>query len=147
MSRKHLLALTVLATALMLVGFVFAGDKEGSSLPEDKGAGSILYVCNCGDNCKCNTVSTKPGKCPCGTDLVSTHVLKIDNDEALLCMCGKDCTCKISKDDPTKCGCGKPVKRVSIKGMYACNCGPGCSCNTVSDRPGKCKCGVELKKI
>ena len=147
MSRKSLSGLTVLAVALMLAGFVIAGTAQGSSLPEDKGAGSILYVCNCGENCKCNTISTTPGKCACGSELVPTHVLKIENDEALLCTCGKDCTCKINPDDPTKCGCGKAVKRVNIKGMYVCNCGAGCSCNTVSDQPGKCKCGVEMRKI
>jgi hypothetical protein len=75
------------------------------------------------------------------------HVLKIEGDEAVLCACGKDCACGIDPKDPTKCSCGKPVKRVSIKGMYVCNCGPDCKCNTVSDKPGTCKCGVALKKL
>ena len=141
MWRKYLLAFAVMAAAAVVVGSVLA------SLPEDKGAGSILYVCNCGDHCACNTVSTKPGKCACGAELVPTHVLKIEGDQAILCTCGKDCTCKINPDDPTKCGCGKPVKKVSIKGMYVCGCSGGCSCNTVSDTPGKCKCGAEMKKI
>jgi len=145
MPKKYLLW-TVLVTAVALTLFLGFGGKslfaEG-----DKEAGSVLYVCDCGDNCKCNTVSTKPGKCACGADLVPMHVLKIEKDEAVLCRCGKDCTCKIDPKDPTKCGCGKPVKRVSIKGMYVCNCGPDCKCNTVSDKPGKCKCGGELKKL
>lgn len=140
MSKKSLSVLTVLLALAVLAGFVFAGQ-------EDKGTGSILYVCNCSGDCKCNTVSTKPGKCTCGTELTATHVLKIENDEAIVCTCGKDCTCKIDPNDPTKCGCGKPVKRVSIKGMYVCACGGGCACNTVSDKPGKCKCGNELKKV
>jgi hypothetical protein len=75
------------------------------------------------------------------------HVLKIEKDEAVLCTCGKDCHCKINEADPTKCGCGKPVKRVSLKGLYVCNCGAGCACNTISDKPGKCKCGNELRKV
>lgn len=143
MSKKSLSGLMVVAVALMLAGFVIALTAQA----EDKGAGSILYVCNCGKDCKCNTVSTQPGKCSCGGELVPMHVLKIEKDEALLCTCGKDCTCKINPDDPTKCGCGKPVKRVSLKGMYVCGCGPDCNCNTVSDQPGKCKCGRDLKKI
>ncbi len=140
MSRKSLLVLLLFAAVIVTAGLVFGA-------AEDKGAGSILYVCNCGPDCKCNTVSVKPGKCACGGDLVGMHVVKIEGDEALLCTCGKDCTCKIDPNDPTKCGCGKPVKRVSIKGMYACACGGGCNCNTVSDEPGKCKCGTEMKKL
>ena len=27
------------------------------------------YACACGDGCKCGTVSQKPGKCGCGTDM------------------------------------------------------------------------------
>lgn len=28
-----------------------------------------LYVCACGPECTCNTVSKEPGTCPCGKDL------------------------------------------------------------------------------
>ncbi|MCP5531870.1 MAG: hypothetical protein H7A48_01735 [Akkermansiaceae bacterium] len=28
------------------------------------------YVCDCGPDCTCTTVSDKPGKCGCGRDLV-----------------------------------------------------------------------------
>lgn len=147
MTKKYLLGLTVLLSAVVMLGFVFAETKKESSTSENKNAGSVLYVCNCGENCKCNTVSTKPGKCACGNELVPMHVLKIEKDEAILCRCGKDCTCQIDPNDPTKCGCGKPVKRVSIKGMYVCNCSSDCKCNTVSDKPGKCKCGADLKKL
>lgn len=76
----------------------------------------VLYVCNCAD-CKCNTVSTSPGKCECGEDLVSAHVLKIAENKATLCLCGKDCACKLNQADPSKCACGKPVKEVSLKGL------------------------------
>jgi len=27
------------------------------------------YACACGDGCKCGTVSQKPGKCSCGTEM------------------------------------------------------------------------------
>jgi len=145
MPRKYLLW-TVLVTAVALtLLFGFGGNSLFAK--GDKEPGSVLYVCNCGEQCKCNTVSTRPGKCSCGADLVPMHVLKIEKDEAVLCTCGKDCACKIDPNDPTKCGCGKPVKRVSIKGMYVCNCGADCKCNTVSDKPGKCKCGGDLKKL
>ena len=27
------------------------------------------YACACGDGCKCGTISQKPGKCSCGTEM------------------------------------------------------------------------------
>ncbi|MCU0796099.1 MAG: hypothetical protein MUF31_09210 [Akkermansiaceae bacterium] len=34
------------------------------------GAVEKRYVCKCGQKCGCETVSTTPGKCGCGHDLV-----------------------------------------------------------------------------
>ncbi len=127
--------------------FVIAFAAQNNDAAQDPGQGKLLYVCNCGDQCKCNTVSLNPGMCKCGKELTAMHVLKLDKGEAVLCTCGKGCECKINEADPTKCGCGKNVKRVSLSGFYVCNCGPGCDCNTISDKPGKCRCGNDLKKI
>jgi hypothetical protein len=144
--KMRLVIVVAMFAVMAFAGLAFAaGEKETAK--EAVGEGTVLYVCNCGEHCKCNTVSTKPGKCACGEDLVPMHVLKIEKDEAVLCTCGKGCQCKINEADPTKCGCGKPVKRVSLKGLYVCNCGAGCGCNTISDKPGKCKCGNELRKV
>jgi hypothetical protein len=27
------------------------------------------YACACGPKCDCDTISQKPGKCPCGTEM------------------------------------------------------------------------------
>jgi hypothetical protein len=140
--KTKLALIGVLIGVLACAGLSFATEEK-----KDPSPGSMLYVCNCGSDCKCNTVSVKPGKCTCGGDLVAMHVLKIEKDEALLCTCGGDCKCKISESDPSKCGCGKPIKRVSLKGLYVCNCGKGCNCNTISDKPGKCKCGNDLRLV
>ena len=145
MKAKSFLSM-ILVVVAACAGLVFA-EAEKQDQKEGDSEGTVLYVCNCGEHCKCNTVSLKPGKCACGDDLVPMHVLKIEKDEAILCTCGKDCHCKLDENDPTKCGCGKPVKRVSLKGFYVCNCGAGCKCNTISDKPGKCKCGNELRKV
>ncbi|TAN43953.1 MAG: hypothetical protein EPN22_08665 [Nitrospirae bacterium] len=146
--RKRWLSVFIVLLALMFSCYAFAEKAGGKAKGKKRGASSnILYVCNCGPECKCNTVSTKPGKCSCGEALVPMHILKIEKDEALLCTCGKGCSCKLDPNDPSKCGCGKDVKRVSIKGLYACACGEGCTCNRVSDKPGKCRCGNELKKV
>ena len=144
--KAKLVLIGVVVLVLAFAGASFAAGKQKAAKAEIA-QGAVLYVCNCGPDCKCNTASTKPGKCSCGQKLVPMHVLKIENDEAVLCPCGKGCTCKFNETDPTKCGCGKPVKRVSLKGLYVCPCGAGCDCNTISDKPGKCKCGKDLRKV
>lgn len=110
-------------------------------------ATKVYYVCNCKDDCSCNAVSTKPGKCNCGSELIAMHALAIEKTDGIFCRCGKDCTCERSKDDPNKCGCGKSVKKVGLKGKYVCSCGADCKCLTISDAPGKCSCGKDLKQV
>ena len=105
------------------------------------------YVCNCKDDCACNSISKSAGKCTCGDTLVGMHLLAIEKDSAVFCRCGGDCTCERNKENPGKCGCGKDVKMVSVKGKYVCSCGPDCKCTTISDKPGKCTCGKDLKKV
>lgn len=116
---------------------------------EDAARRDVLYSCNCGPACKCNTLSTAPGNCACGKPLVWGHVIKVEGDEALLCTCKEGCHCQLDPKDPTRCGCGNPVKRVSLKGsgLFFCNCGGSCTCDTVSTQPGPCRCGMQLKKV
>jgi hypothetical protein len=113
---------------------------------EDAVRNDILFVCNCGPDCTCKSVSTEAGTCTCGKELAATHVVKVEGNEALLCTCGGDCTCAIDADDETKCACGTDIRRVSLEGsgLYYCNCGGSCTCNFVSDEPGACSCGMEL---
>lgn len=109
----------------------------------------VLYTCNCGPQCKCNTVSTTPGNCACGAPLKWGHILKVEGNEAILCQCNEGCQCKgLNAEDPTKCNCGTKVKRVDLTGtgIYFCNCGGSCMCNTVSDKAGNCKCNMMLKQ-
>jgi hypothetical protein len=109
----------------------------------------VLYLCTCGPDCKCTTVSTKPGKCACNHDLAPGHVVKVEGDVALCCGCGLECMCTLDANNPAQCTCGKPIRRQSLKGtgIYFCNCGSSCTCNTVSEQPGKCKCGMDLKRV
>lgn len=117
--------------------------------PQKAARQDVLYTCNCGAGCACNTVKTAPGVCRCGNPLKWGHVLKIEGNEALLCQCEEGCSCALNANDPAKCSCGNQVKRASLKGtgVYFCNCGGSCMCNTVSDKPGKCRCGMDLKKV
>jgi hypothetical protein len=105
----------------------------------------LIYVCNCGPDCDCGAVASKPGKCGCGSDLVEARMLMVDGSIASLCACGPDCKCEIG-DDPNTCGCGNEMKKVDLAGtgLYYCNCGGSCKCNHVSAEPGKCGCGMDL---
>lgn len=141
--------LVVISILLLLAGCagkdVASTQGEGQDVRQD-----VLYTCNCGPQCNCNSMSTKPGNCACGVPMKWGHVLKVEGNEAILCQCNKGCRCEgLDPKDPTKCNCGTKVKRVNLagSGIYFCNCGGSCYCNTVSDSPGKCKCGMNLKKV
>src|SRR5512143_318463 len=49
------------------------------------------YVCACGEKCKCDTVSVKPGKCGCDKPTVRMYLLDIKGDTASFCNCEKSC--------------------------------------------------------
>jgi hypothetical protein len=134
--RKALVAVLGVLFLAMAAGMVITAETS-----------KVYYVCNCKDNCKCDFVANKPGKCSCGSPLVEMHVLAIEKGSGIFCRMGGDCTCERSKTDPGKCTCGMPVKMVGLKGKYVCNCGPSCNCGTISDKPGKCHCGKNLVKV
>ena len=124
--------------------------KETQTAATDAERQDVLYTCNCGPQCKCNSMSTTAGDCACGNPMKWGHVIRTEGNEALLCQCAEGCKCAgLDPNNPDNCMCGKPIKRVSLEGtgIYFCNCGGSCSCNTVSDSPGKCKCGMNLKKV
>ncbi len=137
----------ILAVGLATILVGCAGMPPAGTSGGDRS--DVLYSCNCGPQCKCNSVSVNPGNCKCGAPLKWGHVLKIEGNEALLCQCKEGCQCKIDPKDSSKCGCGMPVNRVNLQGtdIYFCNCGGSCFCNTVSGEPGKCNCGMNLKTV
>lgn len=133
------------AVLLLLAGCASMGLSKTETARTD-----VLYTCNCGPGCQCNTVSTTPGKCACGNDLKWGHVLQVEGSEAVLCRCEKGCRCQgLDTQDPTKCACGQPVKRVDLAGtgIHFCNCGGSCKCNMVNQGPGQCRCGMKLKTM
>jgi hypothetical protein len=144
MKNVRLLAYLFLFASLSLALVSCAGRKPVAQ----GGTSDILYVCGCGESCKCVPASTQPGKCGCGHDRVAGKLKKVEGDTALLCMCGASCNCSLNANDSSKCGCGQSIRKVSLKGtgIYFCNCGGSCACNTVSATPAKCKCGMDLKK-
>jgi hypothetical protein len=134
--KKTFIAFFCVMFLIVAAGMLMTADKS-----------KVYYVCNCKDDCKCDFVSNKAGKCNCGSNLVAMHVLAVEKGSGAFCRCGGNCTCERSKDDPGKCGCGKSVKMVGLKGKYVCTCGPTCKCGMISDKPGKCTCGKDLVKV
>ena len=134
---------------LTITTLAFGATLALVSAADDAPRQDVLYTCDCGASCQCNSMSTEPGDCKCGKPMKWHHVVKVEGNEALLCTCGEGCKCTIDPNDASKCSCGKPVKRVNLEGqgIYFCNCGGSCTCNTLSEEPGDCTCGMKLKKI
>jgi hypothetical protein len=136
--------LLAVACAVFVVSCTTSSSEKASA-----GKRNLLYLCSCGVDCKCVSVSAKPGECGCGKALKAFRLVKVEGSEALVCPCGPECVCGVDPKDLTKCGCGKALRRVNLKatGLYFCNCGGSCTCNTVSDQPGKCGCGMDLVRV
>ena len=73
---------------LLLIGtclaILFVGCTSMKPMSSQGDRQDVLYTCNCGPQCQCNTVSTQPGKCACGAPLKWGHVVKIEGSEAIL---------------------------------------------------------------
>jgi hypothetical protein len=117
--KKQLVLMIVLTISVA----TFALADKGTMTPK---VGDELYVCGCGDACKCDTMSKSPAQCTCGKDLVKSKVTKVE--EGKITMEGRN----------------RPF--VSI-GKYVCACGPECKCDTISQSPGDCGCGKKMKEV
>ena len=82
----------ILAVGLAAVLLGCAGMPPSGTSGGDRS--DVLYSCNCGPQCKCNSVSVDPGNCKCGVPLKWGHILKVEGDETLLCQCKEGCQCK-----------------------------------------------------
>jgi len=122
--RKHLLVFC----SLVLVAASVALPASPAKGKMDLKAGDTVYACSCGTSCPCKTISNRPGKCHCGTDLAKVTVEKVG-----------DTTVDLKFSDGTR--------TFSRVGKYTCGCGPSCSCKMISQSPGKCSCGTDLVKV
>ncbi len=121
--KKSAVFLVVLAVFLV-AGSLALADEPVFTAAE----GESVYVCACGPDCACNTLSSRAGSCSCGSPLVEGKVVS-----------GGDGTVRVA--------IGDREQEFKTAGKYACACGPGCTCNTVSQSPGNCSCGSPLKKV
>lgn len=126
MMKKLVLVVMTLSLLLFAAGLVFA-DKGGKGKFEGK-AGDKIYVCACGEGCKCGTLANQEGECGCGKKLVEATVTKVEKGTVLY---------KI----------GDQEFSAPQQGKYMCGCGEGCNCGFVSQKSGKCGCGKEMVKV
>jgi hypothetical protein len=122
--KKHLLIFFMLISVSILA-VAYADQKAAMKLK----VGDEVYACNCGIECKCNTMSNKVGSCTCGKDMVKAKVVRIEGGTAYL-----------------KADNWNEERPFNTTGKYVCSCGPTCKCNAISQNPGKCPCGTEMKK-
>ncbi len=122
--KRVFAAVFALAFALVFVGTATAAQKMAKAKYK---AGDVVYVCNCGPDCPCLTMSKKEGKCVCGKEMVKTKIDKVVKGKAYVMVNGKQRVFKTT-------------------GKYVCNCGPDCPCDTISQKPGNCVCGKPMVK-
>jgi hypothetical protein len=113
--------------------FVFAAVSlvcadKGPAGKFDAKAGDTIYVCGCGEGCKCGSLAKKEGTCGCGKEMVKTTVNKVEKGKVFYTVNGKELSAPMT-------------------GKFACGCGEGCKCGTVSQKAGKCGCGKDLVRV
>jgi len=124
--KKLVLLVMALSLVVAAAGLVFA-DKGGKGLFGAK-AGDEIYVCGCGESCKCGTLANKEGECSCGKPLVKTTVTKVEKGNIYYNVDGKELS-------------------APQQGKFMCGCGDGCNCGFVSQKAGKCSCGKDMVKV
>ena len=119
--KKLMLIVLTLVFAFGLVASVHAAKEQFAAK-----AGDTIYVCGCGAECTCGTISSAEGTCSCGKKLVKTTVTKVEDGKVFYSVDGKE-------------------QSASLTGKYRCGC-KECDCNTISQKEGKCGCGKKLIK-
>jgi hypothetical protein len=99
----------LIGLVIVVALFPFAAEKGKLDLK----AGDERYVCNCGEKCPCNMISSNEGKCTCGIDMVKAKVAKVEKGKATF-----------------KANLWEKERSFKTVGKYACNCAPGCKCDT-----------------
>jgi len=122
--KKHLFVLFLLIP-LSILAVAYAEQKTAMKLK----VSYEVYACNCGTECKCNTMANKEGNCTCGKTMSKAKVVRIEGDTAYL-----------------KADNWKEERLFTITGKYVCSCAPACTCKAISQNPGKCPCGEDMRK-
>jgi len=122
---KKLVLVVISLFVLAVAGLAFA-DQDAKGMFSAK-AGDEIFVCGCGEACKCGTMAHKEGDCSCGKKLVAATVTKVEKGTVYYKIGDKEFS-------------------APQKGKYICGCGEGCNCGFVSQKAGKCGCGKDMIK-
>lgn len=121
------LVLTLISLFVLAVAGLAFADKDAKGMFSTK-AGDEIYVCACGESCKCGTMAHKEGNCSCGQKLVKATVSKVDKGKVFYKIGDKELS-------------------APQQGKYTCGCGEGCDCGFVSQKAGKCGCDKPMVKV
>jgi hypothetical protein len=124
---KKLFIFVLSLTVICFSAGLALADKDSSGKFSGK-AGDTIYVCACGDSCKCGTIGMKEGNCGCGQKLIKTTVTKVEKDKVFYKIEGKELS-------------------GPVQGKYTCGCGEGCDCGFISQKAGRCGCGKDMVKV
>lgn len=121
-----------LMLTLFVLGFVLSAalafaEQGGKGMFSAK-AGDEIYVCACGEACKCGTMAKMDGNCGCGQKLVQATVTRVEKGTVYYKIGDKELS-------------------APQKGKYECGCGKGCNCGFVSQQAGDCGCGKPMVKV
>lgn len=124
---KKLILLIISLAIVVSAATLALADKGGKGKFEGK-AGDKIYVCACGEGCKCGTLAYSEGECSCGNKLVEATVTKIEKGKVFYKLGDKELS-------------------APQQGKYICGCGKGCNCGFVSQKGGKCGCGSDMVRV
>jgi len=123
--RKMIL---VVFSVILVFSVTLAFADKGTKGMFNAKAGDEIYVCACGESCKCGTLAKKEGNCGCGQKLVKATVTKVEKGTVFYKIGDKE----VSSPQ---------------KGKYECGCGEGCNCGFISQKGGQCGCGMDMIKV
>ena len=124
---KRLILLLFAAGIVFGAAAIACADKGAKGLFSAK-AGDTIYVCACGEACKCGTLGLKDGECGCGQKLVEAKVTKVEKGKVFYKVGDKEFS-------------------APQQGKYMCGCGEGCNCGFVAQQKGNCGCGKQMRKV
>jgi len=116
----------MLVVLTMIFAFGLAAAVHAAKEKFETKAGDTIYVCACGEACKCGTLSNREGECGCGKEMVKTTVTRVEDGKVFYTVEGKELS-------------------ASLTGKYRCGC-KECECDIISQKPGKCSCGKKMMK-
>ena len=85
----------------LVLGLVsLLGACAGVQTSERSDRQDVVYTCNCGPQCQCNSMSTEPGNCACGSPMKWGHVIKVEGARLCFANARKDASAASTRKTP-----------------------------------------------